>query len=313
MGHYELVTMAAFTTFSDAALARYLIMFDIGTLVSAQAIETGIENSNYFLTTSKYDENQEYVLSIMEDLSFDDIPFFNGLLSHLGHYGLPVPMPQQTLDGMTSTIFSGKPTVLFPKLDGEHLTHPSVDHCESIGRVLAEIHNTLATRNFARANPFDADWMSRAMQSVHHMISERQQQLFARVLERYIEADALTIPRGIIHGDLFRDNALFEGAKLTGVIDFYHACDDYLVQDIAITINDWCTYPDGGFDTDRTDHLLAGYEAIRPLEPEERELLGFFQLVAAARFSLTRLLSGEEGSHLKNPVEFLSLMERLSP
>jgi homoserine kinase type II len=114
-----------------------------------------------------------------------------------------------------------------------------------------------------------------------------------------------------IHGDLFRDNALFQGGTLSGVIDFYHACDDFYVQDIAITINDWCKNPSGDIDENLKQSLITGYETRRPLEAEEIELLPLFQKIGAARFSLTRLLSGEQGEHLKDPQEFLQLLRKL--
>ena len=304
--------MAAFTKFSDSALENYLIMFGIGELVSCQAIESGIENSNYFITMSKHGEDKEFVLTIMEALSFDDLPFFNNLLSHLFHFGLPVPAPQQTLDGMTSTIFCGKPTVVYSRLAGEHLEEATEKHCYEVGKILAEIHGALATKGLQRKNPFDIDWMSQTIRQVDHLLSDEESNMLVRFADEYAEACELTLPKGIIHGDLFRDNVLFDNDRLTGVIDFYHACNDYLIQDVAITINDWCKTRTGEIDQRLQDGLLQGYESIRTLEDEEREFLPCFQRAGSARFALTRLLSGEDGDHLKDPREFLELSAKLS-
>jgi homoserine kinase type II len=304
--------MAAFTTFSDSALERYLIMFGIGELKSWSAIETGIENSNYFITTEKHGEDMEFVLTIMEDLTFEDVPFFNTILRHLSHFGLPVPAPHQTLDGMTSTIFCGKPTLVLPKLTGNHLIETSTRHCTAIGKALAEIHVTLASKNMNRDNPYNIDWMEKTIIDVQHLLEDSELRTVNRIANEYAEVSDLPLPRGIIHGDLFRDNALFEDDNLTGIIDFYHACTDFYIQDIAITINDWCRNENGSMDPVRTASLIEGYESVRTLEAEEREFLPFFQRAASARFALTRLLSGEEGAHLKDPKEFLKLAGSLS-
>ena len=303
--------MAAFTTFSDSALERYLIMFDIGELMSWAAIEAGIENSNYFITTEKHGESRDFVLTIMEELTFEDVPFFNSLLRHLSHFGLPVPAPHQTLDGMTSTIFCGKPTLVLPRLDGDHLTETSAEHCSIIGKALAEIHVTLATKGLSRTNPYNVEWMTKTIIDVQHLLEKQDLKLVNKITADYSEISDLSLPRGIVHGDLFRDNALFKNDQLTGIIDFYHACDDFFIQDIAITINDWCRGLDGSMDQARTTSLVEGYETVRLLENEEKEFLPFFQRVACARFALTRLLSGEEGAHLKDPKEFLQLANSL--
>ena len=287
-------------------------MFGIGELKSWSAIKTGIENSNYFITTEKHGEDTEFVLTILEDLTFEDVPFFNTILRHLSHFGLPVPAPYQTLDGMTSTIFCGKPTLVLPKLEGDHLIETSTLHCSAIGKALGEIHVTLASKNMQRENPYNIDWMEKTIIDVQHLLEDSELRMVNRIASEYAEVSDLPLPRGIVHGDLFRDNALFKDDQLTGIIDFYHACTDFYIQDIAITINDWCRDIDGTMDPTRTASLIEGYESVRTLESEEREFLPFFQRAASARFALTRLLSGEEGAHLKDPKELLKLASSLS-
>ncbi len=304
--------MSAFTTFSQDALEVFLVKFDVGDLISWTPIKTGIENSNYFVTTRKHAEDRSFVLTIMEVLSFDDIPFFNGLLMHLSHYGLPVPAPQQTLGGMTSTTFCDKPTVLVPKLTGEHPKQISTNHCNAIGQVLGEIHCALATTYLYRANPFDLDWMFHTIENLGHELDKEDRLLLDKIADEYAEISELPLPKGITHGDLFRDNALFKGEELTGVIDFYRACNDFLIQDIAITINDWCRTEQNEISAELSESLLQGYESKRSLEDEERELLPNFQLAACARFTLTRLLSGSEGHHLKDPLVYMHLAASLS-
>jgi len=263
------------------------------------------------VTTRKHNQDREFVLTIMENFSFDDIPFFNSLLTHLFHYGLPVPAPKQTLDGMTSTIFCNKPTVLFPKLDGEHQEKATAYHCAQIGKVLGEIHCALATVDLNRANPFNVNWMISTIEQVGHLLDEKDLASLYKMAEEYTELCELSLPRGITHGDLFRDNALFVGDELKGVIDFYRACNDFLVQDIAITINDWCRTDRNDIDQALKTSLIKGYESARLLEKEEKEFLTRFQRAACARFALTRLLSGNEREHLKDPQEYIQLAASL--
>lgn len=304
--------MAAFTTFSHSALERYLTMFGVGELVSWSPVEEGIENSNYFITTRKNGQERNFVLTIMESLSFDDLPFFNSLLTQLFRHGLPVPAPQQTLDGMTTTIFCSKPTLVFSRLEGEHPVHATANHCTRIGRVLGEIHSALETTELHRKNPFDIDWMVHTIKQVGHLLDKKDLALLLKMADEYAEISKLSLPSGVIHGDLFRDNALFKGDELTGVLDFYRACNDFLIQDIAISINDWCKSPQGDIDEELGKSLIRGYESVRELEPKEKEVLPCFQRAACARFALTRLLSGDEGQHLKDPHEYIQLAGHLS-
>lgn len=305
--------MAVFTTFSDAALKRYLVMFDVGELASYAPIEGGIENSNYFVNLTHDDEPIEFVLTITEDLSFDEVPFFNELLSQLDRAGLPVPVAQQTLDGMKSTIFCGKPAWLFARLPGSHPMNVSTDKCHTIGQALARLHDAAQKTRYSRDNPYHAAWARQVFEAQQHKLATADRQLLADLVNEYESLTALAdLPRGIVHGDLFRDNALFDGERLTGIIDFYHACDDFLVQDIAITMNDWCTDADGQVDADRADALLAGYESARPLTEAERQWLPAFQRVGAMRFILTRLISGGDDAPLKDPEEFLRIARHLA-
>lgn len=300
--------MAVFTTFSEAALARYLIMFDIGELDSYSPIETGIENSNYFVSLRNGDRTFEFVLTIAEGLGFDEMGFFNDLLTQLASAGLPVPSPERTLDGMCSTIFCGKPTWLFPRLPGSHPRKVTGAHCSAIGLALAQLHEAGKKARYTRDNPYNPDWTTTAFDALRQQLRQEDREIIESAISEYAAlTETNNLPEGIIHGDLFRDNALFVGEKLTGIIDFYHACKDFLVQDIAIVANDWCTDEQGRLDPDRYHALLLGYESIRPLSDEERASLPAIRRAGAARFVLTRLLSGDESRYLKDPEEYLRI------
>ncbi|MDA0977431.1 MAG: homoserine kinase [Proteobacteria bacterium] len=296
--------MAVFTSFSEESLKRYLIMFDRGDLVDCQPIEGGIENSNYFVTLDKAGAVSTYVLSIMENHDFGEVPFFTRLLAHLQRQNLPVAAPVMTLDGMTSTIFCGKPTLLFPCLAGEHVLAPDESHCEEIGRFIARSHTAVSDLAAHRDNPYSPSWMEASLSSVTVMDTGTRR-LLTGIIEEYRSLLASDLPRGVIHGDLFRDNALFDGNRLCGVIDYYHACHDLLIQDLAVALNDWCLNEDSSLNAPRISAMISGYESVRPLLDEEHQSLPAMQRVSAARFALTRFESGDPP--LKDPGQMIRL------
>ncbi|MBV1878567.1 MAG: homoserine kinase [Pseudomonadales bacterium] len=312
--------MATFTHFKAESLARYLIMFELGELHAHTPITDGIENSNYYVTLENEGVLDEYVLTIAESLSFDEVAFFNDLIAQLYHRGLPVPAPQSTLDGMTSTSFCGKPTWLFSRLTGSHPQQVNPEQCYNLGAKLAELHESAKKTRYSRSNPYDTKWQTARLAEISTKITPAEQQLLNEVLSQYIEFDpceseaSADLPRGIIHGDLFRDNCLLEGNQITGIIDFFHASEDYLVQDIAISINDWCSSQGGKMIPDHRQALLDGYQSIRELTEFELDALLIFQRFAAMRFILTRFSSGDNnnGEPLKDPNEFLNLLRHLS-
>ena len=305
--------MAAFTQFSHTSLEHYLAMFDLGELVSFDPITAGIENSNYFITLDNEGFETEYVLTIAESLDFNEVSFFGRLLDQLSNKHLPVPSPLRTLDGMSSTIFCKKPTWLFPKLSGSHPTVATAIHCRTVGKLVADIHAASANASYHRANPFHPDWAQQTLQSKQSELHQKDHAMLEATLQDYKDAlkNPLDLPSGIIHGDLFMDNTMFEGDRLTGVIDFYHACEDYLIQDVAIALLVWCTDSGGHVNEELAQALLQGYGDVRSLTDDETRLLPMFCRTAASRFVLTRLLSGEGQNYLKDPREFLKILRLL--
>jgi homoserine kinase type II len=306
--------MAAFTTFSIEALERYIYMFNIGELHAHEPIESGIENSNYFVTIDRDGEFDEFVLTITESLDFNEVPFFNDLFVQLDRSGLPVPNPLHTLDGMSSTIFCGKPAWLFPRLPGEHPEVVSPDQCDTIGTAIATLHGAADSARYTRPNPYDVEWAETNFNALAARLDAPDRSMLESILaEHRSVSDSKDLPRGIIHGDLFKDNTLFVGDELTGIIDFYHACDDFLAQDLAIAINEWCTDQKGETVEALESALVSGYESVRPLDPEERQTLLSLRRIGGMRFVLTRLLSGDDEGHLKDPEEFLRILRSLGP
>ena len=303
--------MAVFTTFTREALVQYLRMFGITNLESFEPITEGIENTTYFVTSIESDITQEYVLSIIEQLSLPEIPFFVQILQSLAASGIPVPTPKRTLDGMTSTIFCGKPTLLVPKLAGEHVTEASAEQCKELGRTLAEIHLTLETQECFRENPYSPDWMEKAVYDNAQEFSTADFVMLQEIAREYRMTQEHDLPKGIIHGDLFRDNTLFRENKLTGILDFFNACNDFLVHDLAVVINDWCVSKKKETFKSRRNAFLEGYSMKRELKAKELESLTKFRIFSAARFALTRQNRNESGDYLKDPGEYVDLTRGL--
>lgn len=296
--------MAALTAFSDEALARFLVMFELYDDIRATPIETGIENSNYRVQA----DGGEYVLTISETLGFDDTAFFNEILTTLARADVPVPTPLRTLDGMSSTIFCGKPTWLFSHLPGQHPVNATGQACTQIGRTLALIHTTLHETRYHRDNPHDHMWAEATLAEASGTLSDQDNDNLTSAISLLGDLDTSdhNLPRGTVHGDLRRDNTLFEEDRLSGVLDFYHACDDYLIMDLAIAMNDWCP-GDAGLQ----EQMMTAYSSIRELTDQEHHWFPAARRVAAMRLALTRWKSGSPGRPLKDPSAFLSLLARL--
>jgi homoserine kinase type II len=302
--------MSVFTTFKPEQLSRYLRMFDLGELLSFAPTEQGIENSNFFVTMEQQGVQKDYVLTLFEELSFDDLPFFNQLSNHLYHYGLPVATARQTLDGMTTTIFCGKPTLLFPRLAGETVSDVSPSQCATIGHALAEIHQTVQSSGLSRPSKQNLDWWHSAQVNLTDYFDAEERDLLAAVVQAYerLWSRREGLPKGIIHADLFRDNVLFQDEELTGIIDFYHACDDYFSLDLAIAVNDWCSRPDGKLDPARYGMLLKGYQSERKIGQREIEAWPIVLQVAAAIFWISRASIDAQGDRRKDPEEFKRIL-----
>lgn len=304
--------MVAFTPLHKIDIENFLALFNAGQLTDFRQIPTGIENTNYFVTTTKYDQEQHFVLTLVEVASFSEVPFFLSLTRHLANYGLPVPAAELTLDGMSLTVLKNKPAMLLPRLPGTHLQQASPEQCLEVGQLLGLMHSTLLGSSYHRENPYSSDWMYTTIQQTQAHFDPAIKNLLTRCAELYDLLESSSLPRGIIHGDLFRDNILFTDAKITGVLDFFHASTDFLMMDIAITVNDWCRNQDQSIDPVLAAGLLRGYEVTRPIEPEERDHMTTFQQIAAARFALTRSLTGLPGNYLKDPKACLLLLESLA-
>ncbi|RWF78943.1 MAG: homoserine kinase [Mesorhizobium sp.] len=282
--------MAVFTELSFDEVAAFFRALGLVGPRSVRGITSGIENTNYFVDT----DAGEYVLTLFERLTFEQLPFYLHYMKHLAARGMPVPDPVASVDGEILHALKDRPAAVVNRLPGASETAPVAAHCRSVGEVLARMH--LAGSDFPRqqANPRGLAWWNEVAPVVRRCVADGQRSLLAseQAFQNQIAASSTyeQLPKGPVHADLFRDNALFDGGRLTGVFDFYFAGCDALLFDIAVCLNDWCVDDCTGRQRDdRAAAFLGGYESVRALAPAERALLPAMQRAGAFRFWLSRL------------------------
>lgn len=277
--------MAVFTSVSEADITHWLSHYSLGALQELQGIPAGIENTNYFVTTG----NGRFVLTLFEKLTRDELPFYLNLMSHLARHGIPCPAPVADRDNQFLGELNGKPACIVSRLSGKSVTQPSAQQCAAVGAMLGQMH--IAGQSFAEPmeNPRGAAWRASAAQQVARFLPQDAAQLLADEVALHAARDTGNLPRGVIHADLFRDNVLMEDDRVGGLIDFYFACTDVLLYDVAITLNDWCMQPDGHLDADRANGFLRAYHAVRPFTDTEASAWPMTLRLAALRFWISRL------------------------
>jgi homoserine kinase type II len=280
--------LSVYTPVSEAELADWLEHYSVGGLVACEPIEAGIENTNYFVTTMQ----GRYVLTLFERLPAEELPFYVNLMAHLARHGIPCPAPIADLSDQYLRTLKGKPAALVTRLPGRSLERPGPAECAELGALLGRMH--LAARSYSAYldNPRGPKWWRFAAREVAPFLDAAQKALLESELEFQAGHRFADLPRGPVHADLFRDNALFENGRISGVIDFYFAGVDCLLYDLAVCANDWCLVDPGRdrrLDEERTRALLAAADAVRPFSGLERAAWPAMLRAAALRFWLSRL------------------------
>ncbi len=276
--------MSVFTCITRPQLDQFFSAYALGEVISFEGITDGIDNTNYFVTTTL----GSFVLTIFESLTADDLPHFLELLSHLAKNNMPCPSPQSDRRGNLWRELSNKPAAVFRRLSGVATTSPSILHCQEIGLQLASLHRCTQGYVFPVKNGNDLSWCKTVLNRIDAHLSATDRDLINDELAFQAKNSPDKLPRGVIHGDLFRDNALFVDGQFSGLLDFYSACTDPLLLDVAITANDWCC-DNGKVNDEKFIALLAAYESLRPLEQMEIQLWPILLRAAALRFWLSRL------------------------
>ena len=309
--------MRTISPLNAARLKDLLARYDVGRLLDHRPVSHGIENSNYFITTLKDGARDHWVLTILEQPSHSG-PGYVPLLDLCHDAGLPVARVIRNTGGDAIESVDGKKAMLSPMLPGQHVDNPSVEQLRALGRFIGEFHR--ATRNPAfdvPAYPRDVRWLRDRESEVRGRLAHADARLVTHAVRRVAalldREDVAGLPASLVHGDLFRDNVLFDESKLTGVVDFHHAAWGYLVYDLAVAANDWCSGPDGKLDPGRAAALVDAYRGVRPLTRVEIDRFPGFLLYAALAFWLSRLtvaLNSDRNSRtrVKDPDEFRAIV-----
>jgi homoserine kinase type II len=302
--------MAVYTDVSDEELDAFIGSYAIGALTSFKGIAEGVENSNYLVHTA----SGPYILTLYEKrVSPADLPYFLALMEHLAARGISCPLPVHDRAGRTLKELAGRPAALITFLEGLWVRRPGIEHCAGLGQALGRFH--LAGQDFPmrRANSLSLPGWQALFASIGSE-ADRIKPGLAGVMEkelRHLDGHwPQDLPQGVIHADLFPDNVFFLGDKVSGLIDFYFACNDMLAYDIVVCLNAWCFESDGSFNVTKARALLQAYEGVRPLTKSELDWLPTLARGAALRFLLTRtydLLNTDANALVKtkDPNEYL--------
>lgn len=307
--------MAVLTTLSSADVGAMLRPYGV---VSFRASPTasGVENTNYFVTATDDGVERELVLTLMESPLHGGTWLLPGLLDAMHAAGLPTPVLLHVAGGGASFEWQGRRVVLCTRLPGAHREHVTVDDCAAVGRFMARMHRACSSLvPHAPMHPRDLGWLRAHVISLSRSLPLWQRTLLDDglniVTALFARPEYAVLPEAVVHGDLFRDNALFSGAGLSGVIDFHHASRHKRAYDVAVGLCDWCMDAEAGVDAGRAEALLSGYHAITPLTDAERALMPLFMCYAALAFSLSRLQG-----HVDRPEGYgkspLPMLHRLS-
>ena len=281
--------MAVYTEISDEEFDAFMKGYDLGAVLSVKGIAEGVENSNYLLVT----ETGQFILTLYEKrVDPADLPFFLGLMDHLAARGITCPTPVHDRAGRVLSRLANRPAAIVTFLSGRWVRRPKAEHCAAVGEALARLHRAADGFAITRPNALSVSgW--RPLFAMCGGRADEVQTGLAHEIEAeldFLEANWPTgLPSGVIHADLFPDNVFFLDGALSGLIDFYFACNDMLAYDPAVCLNAWCFEPDGSLNVTKGRALLAGYRAVRPLAADEVAALPILARGAALRFLLTRL------------------------
>jgi len=281
--------MAVYTDIGFEELQDLLAGYGIGTPLVFKGIAEGVENTNFYLQT----DHGAFIVTLYEKrVRPADLPFFLGLMEHLAERGISCPLPVRSHEDTQSFTLKGRAGAIFTFLNGVSLRKPEAVHCAAAGQALAELHRAGRDFSLIRPNALGPDGWSELADATRARADAIERNLGGLIAEALTELKQnwpRDLPSGVIHADLFPDNVLFMQEKVSGLIDFYFACNDMYAYDLAVTLNSWCFEPDGAYNVTKGKALLAAYQSSRPLSEGEVIALPLLMRGAALRFLLTRL------------------------
>ena len=302
--------MSVYTSVNIKELKIWLQDYAFDGLTDYQGIKSGITNTNYFLMTV----HDRFVLTLFEKNTIEDLPYFVDLMSHLATHSFLCPKPILKKNGTALSILKNKPALIVTCLKGKEVTNPEVNHCKAVGKSLAELHVKSANFVAQHQNTRDLSWIKKTAETLFNELPQDESKLLREEI-LYQEKQNYKLPKSTIHGDLFKDNVLFLNDEVSGFIDFYYACTDYLILDVAIAVNDWCVNSDGSFDESRLNAFLDAYKKIRSFNDNEDRAWNDVLRLASLRFWVSRLndfYHAEEGelTFIKDPNHFKKILKK---
>ena len=301
--------MSVYTSVSQPELEDFLKNYELGELKNFQGIAAGIENTNYFVDTTR----GQFVLTLFETLKTDELPFYLELMAFLNEHDIPSAHPIADRSHHYVHELVGKPATLMQRLRGESVLDPNPQHCKSIGCALAKLHIAGESFPLHQDNFRGEEWRKQSAQRLLPMLNDNDKHFLENEVQVHCEQNYQHLPQGVVHADLFRDNVLFVDNELSGILDFYNACNDCLLYDVAITVNDWCVQLNGALDVNRARALCSAYQSIRKPTENEFRLWPLALRLAALRFWLSRLWDLHfpkpgEMTFQKDPDEFKQIL-----
>lgn len=301
--------MAVYTSINSSDLNDWIEKFNFKDIVNFKGISSGVTNSNYLIQTA----HSNYILTIFEHNNIEELPFYIDLMTYLAKENFLCPRPIENKNGQALGLLKEKPALMVSFLDGKEKAIRSPKSCYLVGQYLAKLH--LTANNFPQLNKNTRglDWVSDMYLNLKKYLSLENQGILELEINYHKEMDKVELPEGIIHGDLFKDNVLFLNDKVSGFIDFYYACNEKFIYDIAIAINDWCIDQDGQINKSMFLEFIKGYRSERKLTDNEQEYLNVSLRLAALRFWLSRLedfYNAKEGeiTSIKDPKHFKDIL-----
>ena len=316
--------MSVYTHLSANDIRGLLSRYDIGDLDSFKGIKGGVENTNYFVTTCAGEQRWRYVLTLFEYLPAATLPFFIDFTDELSRGGLAVPAPVRDRQGQALHTLQNKSCLLTPCFPGKHPSLLTADHCQQVGQLLAQIHVIGQKSQLHQENQRGRTWLNRQVKRLEKLLPPDEARFMINQWREIVKGlgSFTDLPGGLIHGDLFHDNVLIDKGKITGVIDFYNACHDTLLYDLAVTVNDWCIQGDLELAPDRLQALITAYASARPFTEQEKQAWPLILRLASFRFWISRLITfvhpeqEADNAHqqslvrnFKDPAEFREILQ----
>lgn len=301
--------MSVYTIIEENELKNFLSNYSVGKLDNFQGISDGIENTNYFVNTT----TGRFVLTIFEQHNFDEMQYYLNLMHHLAEHSVPSANPVADNKGNYLNLFKNKPIALVERLDGNSITETTINHCEQLGAAMGKLHTAGLNFETKQSNSRGPSWCQHTAEKLMEKLPNCEHTILDTEIHFQKEKRHADLPHGVIHADLFRDNALWHNNNFSGIIDFYYSCDDALLYDLAVAVNDWCTNNDSSLNKGKVLAFLTHYTAYRPLTENEQTYWPAMLRAGALRFWLSRLQDKHfprpgELVHTKNPDEFKAIL-----